>query len=463
MDALIVLFASGLITLFSAFTKKPLVVITSALLGLGLTLALIACHYCTGHNYIDLDYEGLKFTKTSSLFSFTAVAITFMLVALGYQRFKENTEHTGEYIGLLIFSACGAIVMFTFTDMFMFFIGLEILSIPIYVMAGSNKDDLRSNEASLKYFLLGSFATGLLLFGIAWVYGATGSFSIHEIQQAVENGDLQSLGILMIGVLLILASFLFKVGAAPFHFWSPDVYDGAPHAVTGFMATVVKLAAFGAFMKIFHSAFSSTILSDFWGPIVAVLIVLTLFIGNLSALRQTGFKRLLAYSSITHAGYTLLVILTMGFNSMSDLWFYMTAYGCSVVVVIALGLAVNDYDDKIESLKGLLYRNPFLGVTGIIAILSLAGVPPTAGFFGKYMVFSSASGQYMWLVVIALINSGIGIFYYLKLITVIATKPESAQPKLVISPLTVLVVSIATLGTLGLAFLVNYLNFAVVG
>lgn len=429
-----------------------MVVITTALVGVALTLGLLICQYTCGHNFIQLDYEGLEFSKGSTLLSITTTAILFLILGLGYQRFKENVEHTGEYIGLLIFSACGALVMFSFTDMFMFFIGLEILSIPIYVMAGSNKSDLRSNESSLKYFLMGAFATGLLLFGIAWVYGATGSFSLLEIQHAVENGDIMNQGILLVGILLILASFLFKVGAAPFHFWSPDVYDGAPHAVTGFMATIVKLAAFGAFLKIFVIAFGAQSLQDFWGPIIAVLIVVTLFIGNLSALRQTGFKRLLAYSSITHAGYTLLVILTIGINSFYDLWFYMTAYACSIVAVMAMGMAVNDKDDKIESLRGLIYRNPFLGVAGIIGILSLAGVPPTAGFFGKYMVFSSAATDHMWLVIIALINSGIGIFYYLKLITVIVSKPETAQERLPVNFITILVVLIATIGTLGLAF-----------
>ena len=454
MDALIVLFASGLFSLFAAFTKKPMVVITTALVGVALTLGLLVCQYTCGHNFVKLDYEGLEFSKGSTLLSITTTAILFLILGLGYQRFKENVEHTGEYIGLLIFSACGALVMFSFTDMFMFFIGLEILSIPIYVMAGSNKSDLRSNESSLKYFLMGAFATGLLLFGIAWVYGATGSFSLIEIQHAVENGDILNQGILLVGILLMLASFLFKVGAAPFHFWSPDVYDGAPHAVTGFMATIVKLAAFGAFLKIFVIAFGAQNLQDFWGPIIAVLIVVTLFIGNLSALRQTGFKRLLAYSSITHAGYTLLVILTIGINSFYDLWFYMTAYACSIVAVIAMGMAVNDKEDKIESLKGLIYRNPFLGVAGIIGILSLAGVPPTAGFFGKYMVFSSAATDHMWLVIIALINSGIGIFYYLKLVTVIVSKPETAQERLPVNFITILVVLIATIGTLGLAFVI---------
>jgi NADH-quinone oxidoreductase subunit N len=335
MDALIVLFASGLFTLFSAFTKKPIVVITTALAGIVLTLASLAYQLKTGHNCINLDYKGLEFNSMTALYSIVTTAVTGLLIGLGYQRFKENLEHVGEYIALMIFSACGALIMFSFTDMFMFFIGLEILSIPIYVMAGSNKNDLRSNESALKYFLTGSFATGLLLFGVAWVYGATGSFDLIEIQNAINSNDIASQGTLLIGVLLILASFLFKVSSAPFHFWSPDVYDGAPHAVTGFGSESVH---------------------DFWAPIIAVLIVITLFVGNLSALNQTGFKRLLAYSSITHAGYTLLVILCLNFTAPFDLWFYMTAYGCSIVVVIALGLAVNDENDRIEALRGLLHR-----------------------------------------------------------------------------------------------------------
>jgi len=457
MDALIVLFASGLFTLFSAFTKKPIVVITTALAGIVLTLASLAYQLKTGHNCINLDYKGLEFNSMTALYSIVTTAVTGLLIGLGYQRFKENVEHVGEYIALMIFSACGALVMFSFTDMFMFFIGLEILSIPIYVMAGSNKNDLRSNESALKYFLTGSFATGLLLFGVAWVYGATGSFDLIEIQNAINSNDIASQGTLLIGVLLILASFLFKVSSAPFHFWSPDVYDGAPHTVTGYMAGVVKISAFFAFMKIFGVAFGSESVHDFWAPIIAVLIVITLFVGNLSALNQTGFKRLLAYSSITHAGYTLLVILCLNFTAPFDLWFYMTAYGCSIVVVIALGLAVNDENDRIEALRGLLHRNKFLGIAGIIAILSLAGVPPTAGFFGKYIIFNSASNTYLWLVIIALVNSGIGIYYYLKLITVIVSKPETDLPKIKISPLTAIVVVIATAGTLGLSFVLPYI------
>lgn len=456
MDALIVLFASGLISLFAAFTKKPMVVITTALLGIIATLAILACqfmHYgtngTTDPNLVQLGYKGLHFDIITTVYSMAAVLLSGLMIGLGYSRFKENKEHTGEYIGLLMFSTVGALIMFSFTDMFMFFIGLEILSIPIYVMAGSRKDDLRSNEASLKYFLTGSFATGVLLFGIAWIYGATGTFDIKAISAAISNGGADN-SMLLVGVLLILASFLFKVGAAPFHFWSPDVYDGAPAPVTGFMASVVKLAAFGAFLRLFYIGFGNTELKAFYGPIISAVIIITLFVGNLSALKQTGFKRMLAYSSITHVGYTLLTILTLESGTSFDLWFYMLSYGFATVGVIAMGVIVNDEEDQQTAMKGLLYRSPILGVVGLISLLSLAGIPPTAGFFGKFMVFSAAWEKYWWVVIIALINSAISIFYYLKMIGIIVSKEDAPTEKIKLSPLTVIVLLIAALGTLSL-------------
>jgi NADH-quinone oxidoreductase subunit N len=456
MDALIVVFASGLISLFAAFAKKPAWVLSTALVGLVLAIALLVCQISSGHSFVNLKYDGLQFGYYSLLFSSAILLFTTMMIAIGYPRFKEHPEHTGEYIGLLMFSAVGAMIMTAFTDMFMFFLGLEILSIPIYVMAGSDKKDIRSNEASLKYFLMGSFATGLLLFGIAWVYGATGSFKIDEIAMAIAQMDEPN-SMLLIGILFIMASFVFKVGAAPFHFWSPDVYDGAPHAVTGFMASVVKLAAFAAFIQLFHVAFP--LAYSFWGPALSVLMVITLFVGNLSALRQTRLKRLLAYSSITHVGYTLLVILSGGLNAHFDMLFYMTAYGFSIVAIMAVGISVNDSEDRIESLRGLGKRNPLLAIAGVIAVLSLAGIPLTAGFFGKYMVFADAWKEHSTLVIIALVNSAISIYYYLKVLGAIVSKSEEPQEKISLSPLTTLVVVLSIVGMLGLPFVVPFVKF----
>lgn len=456
MDALIVIFVSGLISIFAAFAKKPSVVLLGASGGLMLAIGLLINQMVTGQSLINISYEGLEFDPFSLIFSLSLSVFALLIISVGYERFKEEPDHTGEYIGLLLFSLCGAVIMTAFTDMFMFFLGLEILSIPIYVMAGSRKHDLRSNEASLKYFLMGAFATGLLLFGIAWVYGATESFTIEGIAAAVANPDVASNPILLVGVLLILSSFVFKVGAAPFHFWSPDVYDGAPHAVTGFMASVVKMAAFAAFLKLFAGSFGSSDLRDFWAPALAILAVITLFVGNLSALRQVRLKRLLAFSSITHVGYTLLVILSNHGLSAFDLWFYMSAYGFSIIAIITVGLVVNDAEDRIEALRGLGKRNPLLAIVAVVSILSLAGIPPTAGFFGKYMVFSHAWNNWWWLVIIALINSAISIYYYLRMLGTVISVDETPGDKIKVSPLTTVVLLICLIGMLGLGAAVPF-------
>jgi len=456
MDALIVIFLSGLLALFAAFAKKPALVLATASAGLIAAIALFCCQLHSGHSFIR-QYEGLDFNNSFPLvFGVVVSVFALLIISVGYERFREEPEHTGEYIGLLMFSLVGAVIMTAFTDMFMFFLGLEILSIPIYVMAGSRKGDLRSNEASLKYFLTGAFATGILLFGIAWVYGATGSFNLEEITAAIASGDPKN-SMLLIGILLIMSSFIFKVGAAPFHFWSPDVYDGAPYAVTGFMASVVKMAAFGAFLKIFSTCFGTPELMSFWGPALAVLTVITMFVGNLSALRQTRVKRMLAYSSITHVGYTLLVLLSGSATAEADLWFYMTSYGFSIIALITVGIVVNDPEDKIEGLKGLARRNPFVALVMFVAVLSLAGIPPTAGFFGKYMVFSNAWTNYSWLVILALVNSAISIYYYLRLIGVAVSKEETPGEKISLRPLTAIVLGICLVAMLGLGFVSNCL------
>jgi NADH-quinone oxidoreductase subunit N len=456
MDALIVIFISGLISIFAAFAKKPVVVLLGASGGLMVAIGLIINQLVTGHSFVNISYEGLSFDPISLVFSLALSVFSLLIISVGYERFKEEPEHTGEYIGLLLFSLCGAVIMTAFTDMFMFFLGLEILSIPIYVMAGSRKHDLRSNEASLKYFLMGAFATGLLLFGIAWVYGATGSFTITGIAAAINDGAGDN-PILLVGILLILSSFVFKVGAAPFHFWSPDVYDGAPHAVTGFMASVVKMAAFAAFLKLFTGSFGMESVREFWAPALAILAVITLFVGNLSALRQVRLKRLLAFSSITHVGYTLLVILSNDSLATFDLWFYMTSYGFSIIAIITVGLVVNDAEDRIEALRGLGKRNPLLALVAVISILSLAGIPPTAGFFGKYMVFSHAWNGWWWLVIVALINSAISIYYYLRMLGTVISAEETPSEKIKLSPLTAVVLLICLAGMLGLGILTPFI------
>jgi len=245
---------------------------------------------------------------------------------------------------------------------------------------------------------------------------------LEEIATFINQVDGKHSALIYVGLLLILSSFLFKVGAAPFHFWSPDVYDGSPHIVTGFMAAVVKLGALGAFFKLFSITFVG--LHAFWAPALAALAVLTMFVGNLSALRQVRFKRLLAYSSITHVGYALMTILVQSPNAAFNLWAYIFSYGFSTIALITVATIIHDDEDRIEAFKGLVRRNPLVGFVTIIGLLSLAGVPPLMGFFGKFLVFSEAISHHAWLVVIAVINSGIGIYYYLRMVIIVLQKEE---------------------------------------
>jgi NADH-quinone oxidoreductase subunit N len=425
MEALIVIFVTGLISMFIAMARKPFLVLITALLGLitAGTLFIYRWFNIFNENYkgLELKYEGLQFDMFSISYSTIAILFSLMIILVGYQKFKEEIEHTGEYISLLLFSLCGVICLFSFTDLFMFFLGLEIMSIPIYVMAGSKKKDLLSSESALKYFFTGSFATGILLFGIAWVYGALGTFSLIEINDLMYNSTPHS-SLLNVGIILILASFLFKIGAVPFHFWSPDVYAGSPNIVTSFMATVVKMGAFAAFFRLFGLAFSG--LNEFFTDLIVIVSIITMFVGNLSALKQTKFKRLLAYSSITHVGYALICMLDSNLYSAFNLWVYLFAYGFSVIALIIISLIIDDEEDNITSYKSFARNHPFAGLVMILALLSLAGVPPLTGFFGKYLVFYSAISTHTSLIVLALINSGIAIYYYLKLIILALSKNE---------------------------------------
>lgn len=444
MEALIVIFATGLISMFIAMAKKPALVLAVAVTGLLTAISSMVYQMC--HPYTWLSYEGLEFTYADNLYGIVSLAFGLMIILAGYSKFRQEPEHTGEYISLLLFSLCGALCMLAYTDLFMFFIGLEILSLPIYVMAGSRKKDLRSTEASMKYFFTGAFATGVLLFGIAWLYGAVGSFTIDEITVAVQNPASHT-PLLYVGVLMILASFLFKIGAAPFHFWSPDVYEGSPNIVTSFMASIVKLAAFAAFLKLFSTAFDS--IRDFWVPILVALSILTMFIGNLTALRQITYKRLIAYSSITHVGYALMSVIDSNtMLSVYNLWIYLLAYGFSIIALIIVSLILDDDEDLLVSYKGFSRRNPFAGFVMIIALLSLAGVPPLSGFFGKYLIFSSVITEQPVLVIIALANSGIAIYYYLKLIRISLEPADEETPSLQVNTLHKLILGICTIGIL---------------
>jgi len=424
MDALIVIFLTGLIGLFIGMLKKPNLNLGITLLGLIIAFILQLYHGYYTSPFVN--YQVLEFEVSGLYFSLLAIGFSILIVLGGYQYFKRDPNHTGDYYGLLLFSLCGAIILIGFTDLFMFFLGLEILSIPIYVMVGIKKQDVLSAEASIKYFFTGAFATAILLFGIALLYGATGSFNLNEIRTVIQSGEYHS-SYLLIGILCILGAFLFKVGAVPFHFWGPDVYQGAPDIVTAFMATVVKLSALFAFYRFFNGTFQE--LANFWTGALYFAIALSLLIGYIGALKQSKFKRLLAYSSISNTGYALFVLLSTSNSSLGSLWIFLVGYGCATIALLTLSMTIQNDNDEISAFKGVGYKNPFIGFILIISLLSLAGIPPLTGFFGKFSLLMNAYPQHLYLVILALISSLVGAFLYLRLIVLGLSKESESERK----------------------------------
>lgn len=417
MIALLVIFLTAILVLFAGVfnmrSSLQFIVLT------GLVAALSIGVYTWGAEPTDWDNKiasMLHFDHYAWAFSGVAILSTILITLLTGQGFRSLTEdNTGDYYGLLLMSLCGAVCMFSFTNLVVLFLGIEILSIPLYVLAGSRRHDFASNEAALKYYLMGAFATGILLFGMTLVYGATGGhFDIQGIAIYVQGGALSPL--FKMGVLFILVGMSFKISAAPFHFWSPDVYEGSPNIMTVFMATVVKTAAFGAFFRLFVGAFGG---DASWTVFLSAIAAMTMILANLIAINQKTFKRMMAYSSISHAGYLLLGILGMkGAVSANAILLYILVYSVATISAFAVYMAVCDEDNKgnFAAFHGLSKRNPLAAFTMTIAMITLAGIPPTAGFFGKYFLFAQAFDQYLWLVVIAIINSAISIYYYFRII-----------------------------------------------
>jgi len=323
--------------------------------------------------------------------------------------------------------------MVSYYNLVMLFIGIEIMSVSLYILAGIKKNDFASNEAALKYFLMGAFSTGFLLFGIALIYGSTGSFHLEAIRDYVIANPRTVDPMFYVGIMLIIVGLCFKVGAAPFHFWTPDVYEGSPTLITAFMSTAVKTAGFAAFLRLFTECFQP--LSSFWMPALLVITILTLFIGNITALYQQSFKRMMAFSSISHAGYLLFAIVALGASSANSVFVYATAYSIASIIAFAALILVRQQSgsDNFDAFNGLAKKNPFLAFTLTIAMLSLAGIPLTAGFIGKFFMFSSALSQYqIWLVILAVINAIISIFYYFRVI--VAMYFRSAETEELIIP-----------------------------
>lgn len=412
MTALILLSSLGVIALLAEIFGFKKLLYPVVILGLITTFVLNLVDWNTSKAW----YGMMLYDNFAVAFSSVLIGITTLWFIMAEGFFQEESSLT-DHFALILFALAGGVVMVSYTNMTMLFLGIEILSIPMYVLAASKKEDVYSNEAGFKYLILGAFSTGFLLFGITLIYGATASFDLPVIADFItsHNGAVQPM--FYVGVLLILIAMVFKISAVPFHFWAPDVYQGAPTAVTAFMATIVKTAAFAAFLRLFAFTFAGA--GSVWVDVLCVIAALTLLVGNITAVVQTSTKRMLAYSSIAHAGYMLLALIALNQFTQSSVLFYSLAYSIGSVASFGILNIVTAArgNDSTEAFNGLAKTNPLLAAAMTVALLSLAGIPPTAGFFAKYYIFTAAfTSGYGWLVLIAILASLIGVYYYFRII-----------------------------------------------
>jgi len=384
-------------------------------------------------------YGTVETSAFTIFFHILICGIVLVALLLSLDTLPEDSHHQGEYYALVVFGAVGMCLLTGAVELLVVFIALEISSISTYVLAGYRKQTARGPEAAIKYFLLGSFATAFLLYGVAFIFGATGTTQIYEIAHLASTAQNHSF--LLTGMALMLVGILFKVSAAPFHLWTPDVYEGAPSPVVALLSTAPKAAAFALLLRVLYEVFPS--LHSTWAPLLWIVAVLSMTVGNLAALRQQNVKRMLAYSSIAHAGYLLAAFAGatnangFGESGIAAASFYIAAYAAMNVGVFAVITLVSGYDEDlpfIQDFRGLIYRSPLLGSLLIFFLVSLVGIPFTGGFFGKFYSFSAAvGGGAIWLAIIGLLNSGLAAAYYLRLALAAAQRPVSNQDEVAAS------------------------------
>ncbi len=407
--------------------------------------------------------EGTAFFGTVETSAFTVFfhvlicGIVLVTLLLSLDTLPGRSHHQGEFYTLIVFGAVGMCLLTGAVELLVAFIALEISSIATYVLAGYRKETGKGPESALKYFLLGSFATAFLLYGIALIFGATGTTHIYEIARLAPLAVNHTLVIASLALMLV--GILFKVSAAPFHVWTPDVYEGSSSPVAALLSTAPKAAAFALLLRVIYEAYPS--LHSFWSPLLWIVAVVSMTVGNLAALRQRNVKRMLAYSSIAHAGYLLAAFAGASSMGIAAASFYTAAYAAMNVGIFAIVTLVSGYDDRailLDDFRGLIHRAPLLGSLLIFFLISLTGIPFTGGFAGKFYSFSAAMGAgAIWLTIIGLLNSGIAAGYYLRLALVSAQKPDadSEQPRPQMGVAVSAAIALCFLATLVLGILPN--------
>jgi NADH-quinone oxidoreductase subunit N len=429
-----------------------------SLIGVAACAAFVLFEPSFGLQSVEYTFNGMwvvdNYSRFFKLIFLLGTGLT-ILISIDYLE-HEAMQH-GEYYALVLFATIGMMVMASAAELITLFLGIELMSISLYVLAGYARSRLISNESALKYYVLGSFASAFLLYGIALIYGSTGKTDILAISKMILNSDLKSPGIIF-GMALLIIGFGFKTALVPFHMWAPDVYEGAPAPITGFMSAGPKAAAFAAFVRVFMEALPS--MQSKWTGLIWIMAVLTMSVGNIIALVQDNIKRMLAYSSIAHAGYVLVAFLAAGELGTSSILYYMLTYTLMSIGAFAIITVLGGEDEQrvnIQDYRGLGFKHPFAAIMMSLFLFSLAGIPPTGGFMGKFYIFSAAIKEgYVWLAVIGVINSVISVYYYLRVTVamymdapaVVTTQGEVQAVAL--SPALVIAILISACGVLSL-------------
>lgn len=426
MSAIILSAIWGVVMMFGGvFFKKKTTPKYWAIAGILVILTANIFEYF-GQSVFHIDTKGmLLFDRFGLLFNTIALGCTLLYFLLSGNDIEKVGSNVSEYFALIFFVLCGVSISSSFQTLLMLFLGIEIMSIPLYILTGSDKKNLKSNEAALKYFLMGAFSTGIMLMGIAFLYGGStmGSFYIKEINLGTGALPVMTAA----GLVLIVVSMAFKVSAVPFHFWTPDVYDGAPTVFTSFMATIVKVAGFIAFIRLFQTSFGT--MQSQWQILIVIITAATLLIGNLTAVFQQSVKRMLAYSSIAQAGFMMLALFALNSTANEGLLLYSAAYCLATIGLFAILVKMQDY--TIEGFNGLGKSQPLLAFAATIFLISLTGIPLTAGFTAKFYMLVAAvkNGNHFWLVILAVICAAISAYYYFRIIQAMYFKEPAIDAK----------------------------------
>lgn len=421
MNTLIAISGLGVFCLIAEIFNLRKLLVPVAVLGLLAILGLTVSEFNTPASFYN---NMIVVNKYSVAFSSLFIILTIFLIALSGDFYKDHPTKISDFVAIKIFLLAGSCAMVSFGNLAMFFLGIEVLSISLYVLAASRRLDIKSNEAGMKYFLMGSFASGIILFGICLVYGATGYFDMAEIYDLSQGAGLPIW--FPIGITLIVIGMLFKIAAAPFHFWAPDVYEGSPSMTTATMSTLAKVVAMATLYKLLSGLTDLDIKVQL---LIVIISILSMTVGNIMALRQNNVKRMLAFSGISHAGFMVMALLSLS-SAASTLLYYTAAYALAGIASFAVIIFITkDKDNEdISNFNGLGKTNPLLAAILTASLLSMAGIPIFSGFFAKFMLFAQTiKAGYITVVVFAVINSIISVGYYFKLILAMYTKESSEE------------------------------------